>query len=57
MGKQNKKNILYNKGKDEFHRGDINLTEKMLLNTKSKLYVRVNRNRDDLLLIGKQIKN
>lgn len=55
--KQNKKNILYNKGKDEFHRGDINLTEKMLLSTKSKLYVRVNRNRDDLLLFGEQIKD
>ena len=53
----NNNNINHKKEKI-FKRGDLEFNEKNLLNTHSKLYIRVNRkNQNDLKLLGKQINN
>ena len=55
-----KKNNNNNNNKKEkiFKRGELEFSEKNLLNTQSKLYIRVDRkNQSDLKLLGKQINN
>ena len=55
-----KKNNNNNNNKKEkiFKRGELEFSEKNLLNTQSKIYIRVDRkNQSDLKLLGKQINN
>ena len=55
---QKKNNFNKNKKEKIFKRGQLEFNEKNLLNTHSKLYIRVDRkNQNDLKLLGKQINN
>jgi hypothetical protein len=55
---KNKNNNNNNKKEKIFKRGELEFSEKNLLNTQSKLYIRVDRkNQSDLKLLGKQINN
>ena len=52
--RQNKRSIIEAKDMN-FQRGDINFSPNLLLKTKSKLYVRVNRDKSDLVIRGNQV--
>ena len=54
--KKNNTNNTNNKKEKIFKRGDLEFSEKNLINTHSKLYIRVNRKeQNDIKLFGKQI--
>ena len=52
--RQNKRSIIEAKDMN-FQRGDINFSPNLLLKTKCKLYVRVNRDKSDLVIRGNQV--